>query len=63
MRLVRILRAVFGIPQKQLAERAGISVRELARIEEGEVAPKQRVLDELDRAARNIIDERVRDVR
>jgi predicted transcriptional regulator len=54
---VKLARVLLGIGQTQLAKRAGISVRELARIEIGEVHPKAQASQALDAALVAIIRE------
>ena len=50
MQLLRFARLVFGIPVCALAARAGISAREVSRIERGDVRPKPETLAALDTA-------------
>ncbi len=50
MQLLRLARVVFGIPVGALAAKAGISVREVSRIERGDVRPKPDTLDAIDAA-------------
>jgi predicted transcriptional regulator len=60
VRLLKVTRALFGIGQRELAGAAHVSVRELARIEAGEVAPTAPVLERLDSAMMSILERRVR---
>ena len=50
MQLLRLARLVFGIPVGALAARAGVSAREVSRIESGHVRPKPDTLDAIDAA-------------
>ena len=54
---IKLLRVMLGIGQAQLAARAGISVRELARIESGEVHPRAPISQALDAALMAIVRE------
>lgn len=47
---LRLARVVFGIPVGALAAKAGISAREVSRIERGDVRPKPDTLDAIDAA-------------
>ena len=58
MRAVRLLRQILGVGQADLARRAGVSRRALARIESGESHPQQETAQELDRAFDEVIDQR-----
>ena len=49
---------MLGIGQAQLATRAGISVRELARIESGEVQPSAPAWAAYDKALEEIVEAR-----
>ena len=49
---------ILDVSQRDLARRAGISVRELSRIEKGEVMPKREAAAALDRAFKQIIQAR-----
>lgn len=60
MRLVRTLRNLLNIGQEDLARRAGISPRELSRIEKGVAMPQPETITALDAAFTKTIDERVR---
>jgi transcriptional regulator with XRE-family HTH domain len=55
---LKLLRVMLGIGQAQLASRAGISVRELARIESGEVQPSAPAWAAYDKALAEIIEAR-----
>jgi predicted transcriptional regulator len=55
---IKLLRVMLGIGQAQLAARAGISVRELARIESAEVLPRAPAAKALDGALMDIVRER-----
>jgi predicted transcriptional regulator len=57
---IKLLRVMLGIGQGQLASRAGISVRELARIENAEVLPRAPAAKALDAALMKIVRERAR---
>lgn len=57
---MRILRLLLNIPQATLAKRADISVRELARIENGSVTPARETFMRLDNAFLDIVRERLR---
>lgn len=59
MRILRLLRAVFSIPQVELARKAGLSVRELTRIEKGEVHVTKSALTALDEAVTSILIARI----
>lgn len=59
MKLLRVARLVLGIPVSALAARAGVSVRELARIERGEVRPKAETLAALDSAFMAVLQSRL----
>lgn len=50
MRIIRVVRALFRIGQSELAAAASISVREMARIENGEVTPAFDTLAAVDKA-------------
>jgi transcriptional regulator with XRE-family HTH domain len=50
MKAVKTLRLLLNIPQAQLAESAGISARELSRIEKGQVYPSRETMTRLDAA-------------
>ena len=54
---LKLLRVMLGVSQAQLATRAGISVRELARIESGEIRDAPSV-DAYDRALAEIVEAR-----
>ena len=58
MRILRLLRVVFAIPQVELARRADLSVRELTRIEKGEVQVTKSTLAVIDQAVMDILVER-----
>ena len=58
MQIVRIVRLLLGIRRVELARRSGVSERELARIEMGEVAPTKQTADAIDLAVTNILNER-----
>ena len=58
MEIVRLVRALLSISQRDLAKRSGISVRELARIESGEVYPRREAAAAVSRAFASIIIER-----
>ena len=55
---LKLLRVMLGIGQAQLATRAGISVRELARIESGEVQPSAPAWAAYDKALMEIVEAR-----
>lgn len=55
---LKLLRVILAIGQQELAQRAGVSVRELARIEAAEVLPRRDVSQKLDLAFEAIIMER-----
>ena len=57
---LKLLRVVLGIVQAELARRAEVSVRELARIERAEVLPRARVAQAIDGAIVAILFERTR---
>lgn len=59
MQLLRLARLMFGIPVNALAARAGLSVRELSRIERGDVRPKPATLEALDAAFLALVRSRV----
>ena len=61
MRFIKLLRQLLGIGQKDLARRAKLSTRELARIEAGEAVPERGHIQDLDAAFSEIVKERVRD--
>ena len=48
--VVRYLRVLLAIPQKVLAKEAGISVRELQRIECADIRPNSMTMEKLDSA-------------
>ena len=58
---IKILRVMLGIGQGKLAARAGISVRELARIENAEVTPRVPAAKALDAALMGIVRDRARE--
>lgn len=53
--MVRLLRAVFKVPLAELARLSGVGVRELHRIERGEVLPTRENLKRLDDAFHQVI--------
>ena len=55
---LKLLRVMLGVGQAQLAARAGISVRELARIESGEVQPSAPAWAAYDKALAEIVEAR-----
>lgn len=55
---VKLARTALNIPQRELASRAGISVRELGRIERSEVQARLELTQRLDRAFTGVILER-----
>ena len=61
MKLLRIVRSVFAIPQGELAKYADIGVRELNRIEKGEVAPSKATLAAIDKALSVIVTARAKE--
>jgi predicted transcriptional regulator len=61
MQLLRLSRIVFGIPGSVLAAKAGVSAREVARIERGDVRPKADTLLALDGALVALVRARVRE--
>jgi transcriptional regulator with XRE-family HTH domain len=50
MQSLGFARRLLGIPLSDLAARAGLSVREVSRIERGDVRPKPATLEALDAA-------------
>ena len=54
---MKLARVMLNIGQAKLAARAGISVRELARIENGEVQPKALAAKAIDAALMAIVRE------
>ena len=60
MRLVRTLRNLLNIQQDELARRAGISARELSRIEKAVAVPTPETIAGLDAAFTKLLDERAR---
>ncbi len=48
--MVRLLRTMLRLSRRELACRSGVSVRELARIDDGEVMPRREAWDRLNRA-------------
>jgi len=58
---VKLARTLLVIGQSQLAARAGISVRELARIENGQVTPRESAARSLDAALVGIVRDRAKD--
>lgn len=61
--MIKVLRALLGVPQKKLAEESGVSRRELARIEAGECHPTQETSSRIDDAFQAVIDERASSAR
>ena len=61
VRFVRTLRNLLGIPQKNLAEDAGLSVRELQRVEAGDVVPSGDTVRGLDDAFDKAITRRLKE--
>ena len=55
---VKLARTALKIGQRELAQRAGISVRELGRIERSEVQPRLELTHRIDRAFTGFILER-----
>ena len=47
---LKLLRVILGIGQRELAQRSGVSIREIARIEAAEVLPRRDVAQKLDLA-------------
>lgn len=62
MRLIKILRAFFGISRPDLCKASGISPRELTRIEAGEVLPKPTTLRRLDEAMTGLVLDRTKNL-
>lgn len=60
MKAVRKLRLILQVSQGQLADAAGISSRELARVEKGEVHPSRETAQRLDHAFDDIVNERLK---
>ena len=58
MYTLKLLRVMLGIGQAQLATRAGISVRELARIEAGDIQPSAPAWAAYDKALMEIVQAR-----
>ena len=58
---LKLIRVILGIGQGQLAARAGVSVRELARIENAEVMPRAPAAKALDAALIGIVRDRARE--
>lgn len=58
MLMVRRLRLLLGIKQKELADQASMSLRELIRIESREVQPKLATVQQIDRAFDHILTQR-----
>ena len=50
MQTLRIARLVFGIPLSALAAKAGVSTKEIARIERGDVWPRPETFAAVDAA-------------
>lgn len=61
MQLLRLARLMFGIPVGALAVKAGISAREVSRIERGDVRPKPETLAALDMAVVALVRARLRE--
>jgi predicted transcriptional regulator len=59
METLRLVRCVFSIPARRLAAEAGVSEKELQRIERGTVAPQARTLTAIDEAFVRLIRQRV----
>lgn len=55
-----MLRALLKVGQRELASKAGMSVRQLVRIEAGEAFPSRGMLLNIDRAIAQILVERAR---
>lgn len=60
MRFLKVLRALLKVGQRELASKAGMSVRQLVRIEAGEAFPSRGMLLNIDRAIAQILVERAR---
>lgn len=58
MLMIRRLRLLLGIKQKELADQASMSLRELIRIESREVQPKLATVQQIDRAFDTILTKR-----
>lgn len=54
------MRTIFAIPQRRLAELAGVSVRELARIEAGTVYPLPETGRRIDSALVRLVADKAR---
>jgi len=55
---IKLLRVILGIGQREFAQRAGVSLRELARIEAAEVIPRREVAQKIDLAFERYVLER-----
>ena len=55
---IKLLRVILGIGQREFAQRSGVSLRELARIEAAEVIPRRDVAQKIDLAFEAFISER-----
>lgn len=55
---IKLLRVILGVGQREMAQRSGVSIRELARIEAAEVLPRRDVAQKLDLAFERVIQER-----
>lgn len=55
---IRILRAVLAIPRKVIAQKSGVSYREITRVERGDVKPSIETLQAIDGAIASVVAER-----
>jgi transcriptional regulator with XRE-family HTH domain len=58
---LKLLRNIFNIKQKDLADKSGICIRELLRIENGEVYPMKDTAVALDTAIEQLIKKRTQE--
>lgn len=61
MKHLKLLRNIFNIKQKDLADKSGICIRELLRIENGEVYPMKDTAVALDTAIDQLIKKRTQE--
>lgn len=59
MRHIKTIRQLFNIKQKDLADKSGICVREIARIESGEVYPIENTAIAINTAIDKLIENRL----
>jgi transcriptional regulator with XRE-family HTH domain len=57
---LRLLRAVFRVKLSELAMAAGVSAREITRVENGQVSPARGTLERLDGALVTLVQARVK---